>query len=180
LLLGRHASVLPGKQELKQLCVCYPQVLAAILMGSPNRSIRKPRPRPTTPGQRQVQLPDHRQDEFWMPRRSSDAYECAGVPARRTSPVLSPPSLWRGLAHGTPRLIDVYPRFGAALMFQCLVAPAPSPARFPEATKVGVKQSTCIARTTLEGHRGRPAPMEAPPTRRPRAPCVPCITARGL
>jgi hypothetical protein len=23
-----------------------------------------------------------------------------------------PPSLWRGLGHGTPRLIDVYPRFG--------------------------------------------------------------------
>jgi hypothetical protein len=22
------------------------------------------------------------------------------------------PSLWRGLGHGTPRLIDVYPRFG--------------------------------------------------------------------
>jgi hypothetical protein len=69
LVFGRHASVLPGKQELKQLCVCYPQVLAAILMGSPNRSIRKPRPRPTTPGQCKVQLPDH-QAEFWMPRCS--------------------------------------------------------------------------------------------------------------
>ena len=61
-----------GQARSKQLCGGYPQVLATILMAAPNRSIRKPRPRPTTPpGQGRVQVPDHRQNEFWMPRCSS-------------------------------------------------------------------------------------------------------------
>jgi hypothetical protein len=101
LVFGQHASVLPGKREV-QLCVCYPQVLAAILMASPNRSI---------------QNRDHDQ-----PRQCNGkcnylitgkmSFGCHDVPPAE-------PVARLAARHA---LSDVYPRFGSvALMSQCPV-----------------------------------------------------------